>query len=119
MAALPRAASEVAAMKPALFEMRLPVNVLPGLVRTKEPVPSLMRSPAPEMRPESVRPWTVLEEWVAVATERRAPPARVIGPANSSPKVLSFATAIDCPAKVIGVVRAIVLLVARIGLRSE
>ena len=99
--------------------MRLPVNVLPGLVRTKEPLPSLMRSPAPEMRPESVRPWTVLEEWVAVATERRAPPARVIGPANSSPKVLSFATAIDCPAKVIGVVRAIVLLVARIGLRSE
>ena len=63
----PRAESEVAAMKPAVREIRLPRKVLPGLESTNEPLPSLMMSPAPVMRPENVPAWTTLEEWVALA----------------------------------------------------
>ena len=67
LAGSPRAASEVAAMKPPVFEIRLPRKVLPGLVSTREPLPSLTMSPVPVMRPENTPAWTTFEEWVALA----------------------------------------------------
>ena len=88
---------------------------MPGLVRTSEPSSSLMMSPVPVMRPENVAAWTTLEEWVALANQKRTPPLRVMGPASSIPKPWLFVTSTFWPAKVTGVVIAMVLLVARTG----
>ena len=98
------------------------MNVLAGLVRTRVPVPSLMMSPEPAMAPEIVRPCTLLEACVSVEMEKRTPPFSVTAPANSRPRppwLAALSRAMFWPAKVIGVVSAIVLLAARIAMRSE
>ena len=69
-----------------------------------------------------VRPCTLLEACVSCEMEKRTPPFIVTGPANSRPRppwFVALSRAMFWPPNEIGVVRAIVLLAARIGWRSE